>query len=220
LAGGGVDEVGRGPLAGPGRGGRGRPPPRVRASTGRRLEAAAPDPRGRSSPRSGEAALAVGIGAASVREIDGAEHLSATARAMDRALGSLPRFPSHVVVDGRPVPGLRWEHDAVVGGDGRSTPSPAPRSWPRCAGIGSCGGWRPATPATGGQTNVGYGTPSTSRRYAELGPTPHHRKTFGGVQLDLGLEAGGGHLPTPGAGPPSFRRSSRAGSSVGRATDF
>ena len=63
-------------------------------------------------------ARAVALGAASVREIDRANILVATAWAMNRALRRLPVKPDHIVVDGLPMKSLRWKHDAVVGGDG------------------------------------------------------------------------------------------------------
>jgi len=117
----GVDEVGRGPLAGP-----------VVAS-------AVVFSRGQSVPGATDSklldapvreelaaeilakALVVGIGAASPKEIDRINILQATQRAMTRALGQVNRrlgcTPDLVVVDGLPLKSVPWEHEAVVGGD-------------------------------------------------------------------------------------------------------
>jgi ribonuclease HII len=132
-------------------------------------------------------AAGVGIGAASVREIDELNILRATTIAMDRALRSLTRIPEHVVVDGLPVRGLPWEHDAVVNGDARIHSI-------ACASIVAkvCRDRlmrRLATryPAYGWMTNVGYGTREHLEALRQFGASPHHRRTFGGVQLDLDL---------------------------------
>ena len=65
-----------------------------------------------------EVAECVGVGAASVREIDRRNILRATTVAMQRALDKLPVTPGHIVVDGLPVKYLGREHEAV--GDGGS----------------------------------------------------------------------------------------------------
>jgi len=62
-------------------------------------------------------ALAVGVGAASVREIDRLNIRRATILAMRRSLGRLAVRPEHVLVDGLPCPELGWTHDAIVDGD-------------------------------------------------------------------------------------------------------
>ena len=62
-------------------------------------------------------ARAVGVGAASVREIDRRNILRATTVAMRRALDHLHAAPGHIVIDGLRVKYLGREHDAVVDGD-------------------------------------------------------------------------------------------------------
>lgn len=136
-------------------------------------------------------ALAVGIGAASPREIDRINILQATQRAMTRALGQVNQrlgcVPDQVVVDGLPLKSVAWDHDAVVGGD-RMVHSIA------CASIVAkvCRD-RLMTrlakryPDYGWDHNAGYATPEHRSAIGRLGPTPHHRMTFGLLQLDLGL---------------------------------
>ena len=191
----GVDEAGRGPLAGPvvaaavvlreGVGVEGADDSK-RVSREEREEVAR---------RIRKQAAAVTVGAASAREIDEINILRATARAMERAIRRLPRHPDHVVVDGLPMRGLAREHDAVVGGD-------ALVHSVACASIVAkvCRD-RLMTrlarryPEYGWERNMGYGTEEHRAAIRRVGPTPHHRLTFGLEQLELrmtGEEAGPG----------------------------
>ena len=62
----------------------------------------------------------IGVGIAEADEIDDINILRATHLAMARAVQELPSLPDHALVDGLPVQGLPCESRAVVGGDGRS----------------------------------------------------------------------------------------------------
>jgi ribonuclease HII len=183
----GVDEVGRGPLAGPVVAAAVvlRPGcPIEGADDSKRLSALE---RTRLDREIRQSALAFGLGAASVREIDRLNIARATALAMRRALEALPVEPDHVVVDGRPVSDLGRDHEAVVGGDARIHSI-------GCASIiaKTC---RDALmlrlaaryPGFRWNTNKGYGTPAHLAALKELGPSPHHRRSFGGVALRLEL---------------------------------
>lgn len=189
----GVDEVGRGPLAGP------VVAAAVILREGVAVEGAAdskslaPADRLEIAAEIHGRAVAVALGAASVREIDRFNILRATARAMTRALGRLDVPPDHVVVDGLPVRDLAWEHDAVIGGDG-SVHSVA------CASIVAkvCRD-RLMTllarryPGYGWERNKGYATRRHREALRDSGLTPHHRTTFGLLQLELPFgEAGRG----------------------------
>ena len=190
----GVDEVGRGPLAGP----------VVAAAVILPRECCiegADDSKRLSGMRREalcreilERASSVGVGAASVREIDRLNIAAATALAMARALAGLGEEPDHVVVDGTPVRRLDRAHRAVVGGDGRI-------HCISCASIVAkvhrdrlMRRLAPRYPAYGWETNVGYGTPQHLEALRQFGPSPHHRLTFGGVQMELDL--GEGRDPT------------------------
>ena len=183
----GVDEVGRGPLAGP-----------VVAAAVVLLEGmgidGATDSKALSRPEREELseqilvhAHFVTLGAASVREIDRANILVASAWAMNRALGRLPHRPDHVVVDGLPMKSLRWEHEAVVGGD-------ALVHSVACASIVAkvCRDRLMAKlavryPGYGWDHNMGYATGEHRDALTRLGATPHHRQTFLGLQYRLEL---------------------------------
>src|SRR5262249_1624328 len=116
----GVDEVGRGPLAGPVVACAVVMPAGARAIGGvndsKQLTARA---RERLAAVIRAKAVAVGLGAASVREVERDNILEAATRAMRRALGQLSVVPDAVLVDGRPVRNLAWEHRAIVDGDAR-----------------------------------------------------------------------------------------------------
>ena len=185
----GVDEAGRGPLAGP----------VVAAAVVLRRGGCAPEARDskRLSPVVRErlfgeilaGAAGVGIGAASVREIDRTDILRATVTAMARALARLPEAPDHVVVDGLPVRGLGWEHEAVVGGDGLVHSVACASIVAKVARDRLMRRLALRYPGYGWGENAGYGTPDHLDALRELGPTPHHRDLMRTAQLDLGLGA-------------------------------
>src|SRR6185503_20011636 len=116
----GVDEVGRGPLAGPVVACAIIMPPGERAIRGvddsKALSAAE---RARLAPIIRARALTIGVGAASVREIDRLNIYHAATLAMRRALGRLSIVPDHVLIDGKSIRTLLIRHKAVIKGDSR-----------------------------------------------------------------------------------------------------
>src|SRR3954463_8612540 len=116
----GVDEVGRGPIAGPVVACAVIMPPETRAIAGvddsKRLTHAQ---RVRLAAKIRERAVSFAIGAASVREIERINIYQASALAMQRALRRLKVTPDHVVIDGRAMRTLTVAHTAVVHGDAR-----------------------------------------------------------------------------------------------------
>lgn len=184
----GVDEVGRGPLAGPVVAAAVVLAPNTPVEGVRDSKALSPAIREALLPEIQSRALAVALGAASVSEVDRLNVLSATRLAMSRALSRLPLEPQHVVLDGLPMKGLPWEHEAVVRGDARVHSIACASVVAKVVRDRLMRRLALRYPGYGWETNVGYGTLEHREALQKLGPTPHHRMTFGGVQMDLGLE--------------------------------
>ena len=184
----GVDEVGRGPLAGPV-----VVCAIVMPAVGRRI--AGVNDSKRLTPAAREhvvgrilaRAVAMGLGAASCREIDRLNILNATTLAMQRALARLPCEPHHVIVDGRAVRGLGVPHTAVVGGDGRCYAVACASIVAKVTRDRLMARLARRYPGYGWDENAGYGTPRHLEALGRLGATPHHRRSFCVKQLQLPL---------------------------------
>ncbi len=181
----GVDEAGRGPLAGPVVAAAVVFPPGCRAVRGLRDSKTLPaSVRAKLAVRVRTQALAFGVGAASAREIDHFNIRVATAIAMRRAIccllrrAALASRPYRILIDGLPLPEVGYPHDALVDGDAlcQSVAAAAilaktvrDRLMHRLAGRYPVYGWA---------TNVGYGTPEHQESLSVHGPSRHHRLTF------------------------------------------
>jgi ribonuclease HII len=178
----GVDEAGRGPLAGP-----------VVAAAVVFPEACAPipglDDSKRLSPRARarlailvrECAIAVGVGAASVHEIDRLNIRRASILAMRRAVLHLRLTPAHILVDGLPCPELGWPHEAVVGGDGRCATIAAASIIAKTVRDTLMERLAARYPGFAWAHNKGYGTAQHLAALVARGPTAHHRRSFAPV---------------------------------------
>ena len=183
----GVDEAGRGPLAGPVVAAAVVFPAFAKPIRGLRdsklLSAAA---RERLAALVRVRALAVAVGAASVREIDRFNIRRAAVLAMRRALARLTVRPDVVLVDGLPCPELGCPHQAIVDGDARCHSIAAASVIAKTVRdhlMALLGGRHPAYAWA---SNKGYGTPEHLAALATLGFTPHHRRSFSPVvQLEL-----------------------------------
>jgi ribonuclease HII len=187
----GVDEVGRGPLAGPVVACAVIMPPDSRAIPGvddsKRLSA---DQRDRLAPKIRERAVCYAIGAASVREIDRVNIYQATVIAMRRALGRLSTTPHHVLVDGRPFRTLEIPHTAIVDGDDLCYSIACASILAKVTRDRVMRSLAGRYPDYRWERNVGYSTLAHLQGLADHGVTPHHRRSFIPVQqLSLDLAA-------------------------------
>jgi len=174
----GVDEVGRGPLAGP-----------VTAAAVILNPDDYPDTLNDSKALSArrretlaaelEQSAAISIAHASVAEIDEHNILRASHIAMLRAVAGLPEQPDFLLIDGNLLPnGLTLPARAVVKGDARSVSIAAASIVAKICRDRIMVDLAQQHPGYGWETNAGY--PSKSHRLAlqNLGVTPHHRRSF------------------------------------------
>lgn len=175
----GVDEVGRGPLAGPVVAAAVIMPPGLQiegVTDSKRLTARR---RAELAEQIRRVAVVVGAGAASSREIDRLNIRRATALAMRRAVSSLRMVPQHLLVDGLPVPELGSDaHTAIVNGDCRVHAIACASIVAKVLRDRLMERLARRYPHYGWERNKGYGTPDHLRALDRFGPTPHHRQSF------------------------------------------
>ncbi|MCY4625226.1 MAG: ribonuclease HII [Chloroflexi bacterium] len=187
----GVDEVGRGPLAGPvvaaavvfPRSFNPRRLPGLRDS--KQLTAAA---RERLAPQVRRLAEGVGLGSASPAEIDALGIVGATVTAMSRAIRELPAGPDHLLVDA-----LALEYDglhcrAIVHGDALCCSIAAASIVAKVARDALMDELDALYPGYGLSRHKGYPTPEHLSVLERLGPTPLHRRSFAPVRRLLEAE--------------------------------
>jgi ribonuclease HII len=133
-----------------------------------------------------EAVARVGIGWASVEEIDALNIRNATFLAMCRAVDALPEPPCHALIDGNACPpDLRCRSTAVIGGDASCLSIAAASIVAKVARDRVMAQLDAAFPGYGWATNAGYGTDEHRRALQHLGVTPHHRRSFAPVHQML-----------------------------------
>ena len=126
-------------------------------------------------------ALCCSIAQASVEEIDRLNILQATLLAMRRAVAKLPRTPDHALVDGNQPPPLACPVRCVVGGDGLSFSIAGASIIAKVLRDRAMRRLDPRWPAYGFARHAGYPTAAHREALARLGPSPHHRRGFGPV---------------------------------------
>ena len=178
----GVDEVGRGPLAGP-----------VVAAAVILDPQAIPDgladSKLLSAPRREalfdtilQQALAVGIGSASASEIDRLNIRQATLLAMGRSVAALPLAPGLVLVDGNDPPALPFPCEAIIGGDALVCSIAAASIIAKVTRDRMMARLGQHYPAYGFAGHAGYGTAKHRAAIKEHGPCPAHRYSFAPVK--------------------------------------
>jgi len=177
----GVDEAGRGPLAGP----------VVAAAV---ILDRAKVPKGLNDSKQLDAetrealfgeirfrAIAIGVGEASVDEIDLINIRQATHQAMARAVRALSFAPGFALVDGNDAPALPCPCDTIVDGDAKSVSIAAASIIAKVTRDRMMASLHEAHPHYGWAKNKGYGTPEHLSALNRHGATPHHRRSFAPV---------------------------------------
>jgi ribonuclease HII len=128
----------------------------------------------------------VGIGWASVEEIDALDIRKATFLAMVRALEALPGGADHALIDGNAVPpDLPCAATALIKGDARCLSIAAASIVAKVARDRMMAELDAAFPGYGWAQNAGYPTVSHKAALQDLGVTPHHRRSFAPVHKML-----------------------------------
>jgi ribonuclease HII len=131
-----------------------------------------------SEPESG---VIFGIGIVSPAEIDRINILQATYLAMKRAAAALTSPPEHLLIDGLPVPVFREPQTAIVGGDGKSLSIAAASIVAKVTRDRMMRSWHQEYPVYEFDRNKGYGTRTHIEKIQTHGPCPIHRRTFAPV---------------------------------------
>ncbi len=174
----GVDEAGRGPLAGP-----------VIAAAvildPENIPTGLADSKTLSAARRDRLFVDItancdfAIGAASVAEIDLLNILRASHLAMERAVAGLPRIPDHILIDGNLLPvGLQTRAEAIVKGDAKSLSVAAASIVAKVTRDRIMVDLAQQYPGYGWEANAGYPVPAHLAALLDLGVTPAHRRSF------------------------------------------
>jgi ribonuclease HII len=184
----GVDEAGRGPLAGPVVAAAVILDPKRRVRGIRDSKQIEPDERAELAMRIRQTAIAWSVAWADVEEIDAHNILQATYLAMRRALVGLRVLPGHVQIDGNGCPSfsdLRFDctFEPIIDGDQLRTCIGAASILAKTVRDGMMRELDVVYPAYGFAVHKGYGTPDHQAALDYYGPTPIHRRSFEPVRL-------------------------------------
>lgn len=196
----GLDEAGRGSIAGPVTAGCVVLPPDVRdcpEAPIRDSKRLTPAQRERALRHIESIALAVGVGHCSAGEIDEFGIVTATRVAMRRALESLSLEPSYLLLDAFPLPGVATPQLAIVRGDATCMSIAAASIVAKVVRDRHMAEQDERLPGYGFARHKGYGTAEHIRSLERLGPSPIHRRTFAPLKLTLAL---GAETPRQGLG--------------------
>ncbi|NDU85328.1 MAG: ribonuclease HII [Ferrovum sp.] len=174
----GVDEAGRGPLAGPVVAAAVILRPGDGLDEVRDSKTLTPERREVLAQAVRERALSWSLGEASVEEIDRLNILQATLLAMKRALDGLSIRPAEVWVDGLHAPAIDLPTRAVIQGDQRVKAISAASILAKTARDATLRQLAQRYPEYGFERHKGYGSPEHLERLHRYGPCPHHRRSF------------------------------------------
>jgi ribonuclease HII len=183
----GIDEAGRGPLAGP------VVAAAVILDPARPIEGLNDSKKLSEKKRVAlareirEKALAWAVAEASVEEIDQLNILHATMLAMQRAVAALAVTPTAALVDGNRCPHLAMPVEAVVQGDGKIASIAAASILAKTERDAGMLALHASYPQYGFDRHMGYPTAAHCAALAEHGASPVHRRSFGPVARQLSL---------------------------------
>lgn len=186
----GIDEVGRGPWAGPVIAAAVILPPKLpnffmAVTDSKKLSTAQ---REKLYPLLMECCQ-VGIGQSSVEEIDQYNILQATMFAMQRAFQALPTMPNKALVDGNRAPKLPCVAEAIIGGDAKIPAIAAASIIAKVTRDRMMANLHKEFPYYGWDTNAGYGTATHQAGLSQRGITPHHRRSFAPIKAVIAEKA-------------------------------
>ena len=188
----GVDEAGRGPLAGPVVAAATLFPSEwIRDGLPRKLRGLndskqlTPEERDRYfAVLTNHPEVRYAVAAVEVAVIDAINILQASLRAMNDALAQLQPMPEHTLVDGLHVTTLRFAQTALVDGDARSYSIAAASVIAKVTRDGMMLEYHRQFPVYGFAEHKGYGTPRHLAALAEHGPCPLHRRSFSPIKME------------------------------------
>ena len=182
----GIDEVGRGTLAGPVTAAAVVMPeeiPETWFGLIRDSKQMSPEQRQFACEQIQLHARAVGVGSGSSSEIDSIGIVPATRLAMTRALDDLDVAPDHLLIDALPLPDVDVPQTAIIKGDAISISIAAASIVAKVTRDGLMAGpYEASHPGYGFARNKGYGTAEHKAALQELGPCPIHRFSFAPVR--------------------------------------
>jgi ribonuclease HII len=184
----GVDEAGRGPLAGPVVASAVILDPRKRIRGIRDSKVIEPEEREELAIKIRSSAIAWSVAWADVEEIDNINILQATYLAMRRALLGLRVRPAHVQIDGDRCPSfvglsLECSFEAIVDGDARRICIGAASILAKTTRDAMMVGLDAVYPQYGFASHKGYSTPEHFEALGKYGPSPIHRRSFEPVRI-------------------------------------
>jgi ribonuclease HII len=194
----GVDEAGRGPLAGPVVAAAVLLPLGVEIPGINDSKLLPPEKRDELAIAIRRVAVAIGLGQADHEEIDRVNIAVAGRLAMLRAVEALDLTPDYLLIDGFPVPECRLPQEALIKGDRRSASIMAAGIIAKTTRDATMTRLAEVYPGYGFEMHFGYSTPAHAEALTRLGPCPIHRRSFSPVAIAHAILSGEVIDPGPG----------------------
>lgn len=174
----GVDEAGRGPLAGPVYAAAVILPQDIRLDGINDSKKLSPKKREELFYEITEKAVCYSIFSVDEKKIDEINILNATHMAMNGAVNSLSKKPDYVIIDGNSIKGMNTPHETIVKGDAKSISIASASILAKVARDRYITKMAEVYPEYGFEKHKGYGTKEHTDAILKYGVCPIHRKTF------------------------------------------